>query len=213
MPYTINFNNTPSSLLMPPGFYNVQLFQIEERWSQLSAIRMYFGSFKVEAPASYANRFHDENFIFGKRPWSRQPDPSRRQDEEYEAYANLDDPEGLDPLSWRFSNGIRQFADMCRLLKMPLEGEIDMDQLIIRLNSSQPRVGIELRQQVGSDDRTRAQINQFFALGEQEPRLLSAAASSAASAARRDATNGQSQPLSSDEVTERRRGRATVEQD
>ena len=212
MSYTINFDNTPSSLLLPPGYYDVLLYQIEEAWSQNSGIRMYRIALRIEAPNAYAEgRFHDENLLFGKRPWNRTPNPDRRPDPDYDAYAALDDPNGEQALSWRYSSGIRLFADICRVTGHDLNGTVDMDQLILKLANSALRFGCELRQRKGTDDRVRTEIAQVYKLGEHAPRVSTAPAGMPPAAAARGAANGGERSaattLPANAVAERRRDR------
>ena len=217
MAYTVNFGKTPSGLLLPDGFFNVELYQIEERWSAQTSIRMYFMSLKIEAPSAFANRFHDENMLLGKRPWNRTPQPDRKPDPEYDAYCAMDDPEGIDPTSWRYGRGFRLFQDINLVLGLPMEGDVDMDQRLIMLNTGNHRFGVELKQNTGSDGRTRTEIQQVFKLGEQEPRIAGSAArqqGSPAAQARNNATanaaGGNVVTLPAGDVTERRRDRATA---
>ena len=104
MSHVFDFSAIQTSRFIPTGNYTLKVVSIEARCTRESACLMFVVESVVTAPSSQAGKTQTEWHVFGKRPFQ-----TNSEDPEFQAYAQLDDPQGADPLTARFSFGMRDF--------------------------------------------------------------------------------------------------------
>ena len=164
----IDFSETPSMGLLPEASYRMRIVSLESRRTRENGILMYVMEFRVVEPAAVIGRPHYEYLMFGTTPFhvERQGDP------EYQRFAQLDDPDALDPLTHKRSRGIQMFKTILEMAGQPMIGAMGMAELTALCNSGQLEVGLRLRreeQQAGEYAGTmRNRIGHVFELGTEE---------------------------------------------
>jgi hypothetical protein len=169
-----NIGNIPTSRILPDGYFDLRIANMEEAESR-SGLFMYKLEFRVVAPEVCENRAHYEYLTIGKRPSRAEAGAS----EEWLRYCELDDPQGEDPLTQRYSLGLRNLKYI--LVAMDHKGAasdmIDMEEILDDFNIKNPkdqlRVGAKIVNAEGKDGRENNNISFYYEVGKEEPRLVS----------------------------------------
>jgi hypothetical protein len=156
------------------------------------------------APEICANKAHYEYLVIGKH--SR--DVPSGATEEWAHYCELDDPEGEDPLTQRYSSGLRALKQILIATNHKFAGAdvIDMDEVMDDFNIKSPKeqliVGAKLITKAGRDGRENNEITIYTTPESMEPGLTTTTKEAKKAPAARKAA-----------VTPRVRTRARVETD
>lgn len=128
-----SWGQVPTSNLLPNGTYDFLIEKCDEAYTDNSECLMYVLEVQVVAPKEQSGKKHTEYMMFGKRPFDTNDD----RDDDWSEYAALDDPEAEDPLTWRFSQGMRTFKKVAMACGVDLETaeEIEMDEILQSMNT------------------------------------------------------------------------------
>lgn len=184
MPRQFKIGDIPTSRLLPNGYYVFRIAGLEEAYAQSSGILMYKLELRVVAPEFCVNRGHYDNLFIGKTP---RPVPEGAS-EEWARYCELEDLEGADPLTQRYSSGLRILKQILIAADHDLAGAdvIDMDEVFEDFTIKDPREQIQIGAKLMTrkdprDGRERNEITVFYAPDAEEPRLDNVSPNGAAS--------------------------------
>lgn len=126
----------PTSRILPIGDYHLRVASMEEAYSK-SNLFMYKLEFRVVAPELCKDRAYYEYLVIGKH--SRQAEAGAS--EEWTRYCELDDPDGEDPLTQRYSSGLRTLKQILVSAghELATADILDIDQVLSDFNVKNPR--------------------------------------------------------------------------
>jgi len=176
------FSSIPTSMFLPAGNYHLRIAGFESTYSK-KGLAMFVVNFRVVSPLLCENRGHTEYLVIGKRPFDVEKGaPAERQE-----YAQLDDPDGENPLTQMHSRGLKTLKRILIALEHPLAGadEFDIDELIDDFNMANPKdqpvIGAVVSLSVDKDGRERNNITYFAPQDKVEPGLTETKATAKAS--------------------------------
>ena len=162
-----NWGDVRVSRHLPAGYYDFKIESLEEAHSQEKGLLMYVVEATVQAPSSQAGKKHVEYMLFGKTPFE-----TDSEDEEFQAYADLEDLEAEDPLTAKYSNGMRTFKKVFEAAGLELDSDdISMNEIIDKANSGGLTFGARLFVEEQDAGRTRNNFGQCYTAGTETPRI------------------------------------------
>lgn len=166
-----DFTGTQTSRFIPNAHVNLKIVGLEGKDNRAGCL-MYVIDTVVTAPASQAGKQYTEYCTFGTTPFN----PGRSNDPEFIEYAELDDPQAEDPLTARFSNGMKDFKRIFENAGVDFSKQVDMDDILELAGSGQLEFGAHVS--LDTDETTgkqRNNINAVYKSGAEEPRLVAEA--------------------------------------
>jgi len=171
-PRRIDFSSTPTEGILPNGYYDVVITAMDERRvreeSTMGGCLMYVIEYTVESPAVAAGKRVSDFCVFGTRPFNTQS-----SDKEYAEYSMQDDPDAVNPLTWRYSRGIRLFKTIMDCTGYEMSGPVDMADVARRCDMGNMRLGINVQQTESSRDPGRKvnNVSLHYRRGEHAPAI------------------------------------------
>lgn len=163
-----DFSGVQTSRYIPNAHVSLKVVGLEERLTKANGCLMYVIDNVVTAPASQAGKQYTEFCVFGTTPFE-----TNSEDPDFVEYAELDDPQAEDPLTARFSMGMRDFKRIFEGAGIDFTKPVSMADLVDIASSGELNFGAHVS--LDTDETTgkqRNHINAVYQTGKEEPRLI-----------------------------------------
>lgn len=163
-----NFDGVQTSRYIPNSHVSLKIVGLTEKQTRATGCLMYVINTVVTEPKVQAGKEYNEFCVFGTTPFETNSD-----NPEFIEYAELDDADAQDPLTTRYSMGIRDFKRIFETAGIDFSKDVDMDDLADLASSGELTFGGHISLDTDSETgKQRNNLNAVYEVGTEEPRLI-----------------------------------------